>query len=198
MLGGGGVDGAIHRAAGPQLVEACRAVPEVEPGVRCPTGEAKITPGFGLKARHVVHTVGPVYRNDSVSAPLLAAAVSNSLRVAAENGLTSISFPGISTGVYGYPGDKAARVSITAVDETLAALARHAAGHQQQGQQEAAGAATAGVDVPPEQQAGTAQQKPGCSLKEVRFVLFGDALYKEFVQAAEATVNPSATPAEAQ
>src|SRR5512134_604216 len=71
MLGGGGVDGAIHAAAGPRLLEACRACPEVRPGVRCPTGEARITPGFNLPARHVIHTVGPVYESAAVSGPLL-------------------------------------------------------------------------------------------------------------------------------
>lgn len=80
MLGGGGVDGAIHRAAGPGLLEACRQVHEVRPGVRCPTGEARLTPGFSLPARHVIHTVGPVYKSAAQSAPLLSAAYSSSLR----------------------------------------------------------------------------------------------------------------------
>src|SRR5437660_10818097 len=74
MLGGGGVDGAIHRAAGSRLVEACKKVPEVRPGVRCPTGEARITPGFELPAKHVIHTVGPIYESAAASAPLLASA----------------------------------------------------------------------------------------------------------------------------
>ncbi|KAG2452704.1 hypothetical protein HYH02_002936 [Chlamydomonas schloesseri] len=159
-------------------------MPEVEPGVRCPTGEARITPGFALKARHVIHTVGPVFRSDSASAPLLTAAISNSLRLAAETGLASIAFPGISTGVYGYPGAKAAAVSVAAVDETLTALA----GQQQPQQcpQGAAGAASGGTGMLSQQEAGAGV---GCSLKEVRFVLFGDALYNDFVRAAEAALN---------
>src|SRR5262252_3206224 len=74
LLGGGGVDGAIHRAAGPRLLEACRKLPELRPGVRCPTGESRITPGFDLPARHVIHTVGPVYSRPEKSAPLLRSA----------------------------------------------------------------------------------------------------------------------------
>ncbi|KXZ54768.1 hypothetical protein GPECTOR_4g838 [Gonium pectorale] len=121
MLGGGGVDGAIHRAAGPQLVRACAEVKEVEPGVRCPTGEARITRGFQLPAKHVIHTVGPIYENDRVSAPLLASAYRSSVQLAQENGLVSMSFPGISTGVFGYPFDKAAQVAVSTVDEAVAA-----------------------------------------------------------------------------
>ncbi len=115
MLGGGGVDGAIHRAAGPGLLEACRAVAEVHPGVRCPTGEARLTPGFNLAAANVVHTVGPVYQDDQVSAPLLLAAHRSSLHLASAAGLASIAFPAISCGVYGYPIDKAARISVQSV-----------------------------------------------------------------------------------
>src|SRR3954471_5914887 len=97
MLGGGGVDGAIHRAAGPELVEACRQVPEVRPGVRCPTGEARITPGFRLPARYVIHTVGPVWRGGTENEPaLLAACYRSSLVLAARHGLTSVAFPAIS------------------------------------------------------------------------------------------------------
>ncbi len=112
MLGGGGVDGAIHRAAGPELLEACRAVPEVRPGVRCPTGEARITPGFRLPASYVIHTVGPVYRSPDHSAPLLRAAHRSSLELANAHGLRSIAFPAISCGVYGYPLDEAAPLAI--------------------------------------------------------------------------------------
>ena len=83
MLGGGGVDGAIHRAAGPSLLEACRAVPEVRPGVRCPTGEARITPGFELRARYVIHTVGPVYGGRGRDAELLASAFRSSVQATA-------------------------------------------------------------------------------------------------------------------
>ena len=116
MLGGGGVDGAVHRAAGPELLAACRAVPEVRPGVRCPTGEARITPGFRLPARFVIHTVGPVWRGGRAGeADLLASAYRSSLALAAEHGLDSVAFPAISTGVYGYPPDRAARVAVEAV-----------------------------------------------------------------------------------
>jgi O-acetyl-ADP-ribose deacetylase (regulator of RNase III) len=111
MLGGGGVDGAIHRAAGPELREACAAVPEVRPGVRCPTGEARITPGFNLPARFVLHTVGPVYRGPE-SATLLRSAYRWCLEIAAERQLASIAFPAISCGVYGYPLADAASVAL--------------------------------------------------------------------------------------
>jgi O-acetyl-ADP-ribose deacetylase (regulator of RNase III) len=117
MLGGGGVDGAIHRAAGPRLLEACRDVPEVRQGVRCPTGEARITPGFDLPARHVIHTVGPVYGGRARDAELLASAFRASLTLAVEHGLSSIAFPAISCGVYGYPPDEAAAVSAAVVRE---------------------------------------------------------------------------------
>ena len=122
MLGGGGVDGAIHRAAGPELYEACLAVPEVRPGVRCPTGEARITPGFRLPAKFVIHTVGPVYRDGRHGEPeLLAACYRNALALAAENGCKSIAFPCISTGVYGYPKEEAAKIAVRKVREFLAA-----------------------------------------------------------------------------
>ncbi|HVT89676.1 MAG TPA: O-acetyl-ADP-ribose deacetylase [Tepidisphaeraceae bacterium] len=126
MLGGGGVDGAIHRAAGPKLFDACRAFPEIRPGVRCPTGEAKITPGFELPAQFVIHTAGPVWQGGSRGeAQLLAHCYRNSLAVASENEVRSIAFPAISTGVYGYPLDKAAEIAVhevnhfTAVDATI-------------------------------------------------------------------------------
>ena len=109
MLGGGGVDGAIHRAAGKELFEACLKVPEVRPGVRCPTGEARITPGFKLPAKFVIHTVGSVYRDGQHGEPeMLAGCYRNSLAVAIENGCKSVAFPCISTGVYGYPIREAA------------------------------------------------------------------------------------------
>ena len=120
MLGGGGVDGAIHRAAGPELYEACLKVPEVRPGVRCPTGEARITPGFRLPAKFVIHTVGPVYHDGLHGEPeKLAACYRNSLALAAENGCKSIAFPCISTGVYGYPKEAAAQIAVLAVREFL-------------------------------------------------------------------------------
>jgi len=112
MLGGGGVDGAVHRAAGKRLFEACKEVPEVRPGVRCPTGEARITPGFDLVARWVIHTVGPVYQRRSSDAALLASAHRSSLALAKEKGLRTVAFPAISCGVYGYPVGLAAPIAI--------------------------------------------------------------------------------------
>ncbi len=123
MLGGGGVDGAIHRAAGRELFEACLKVPEVRPGVRCPTGEARITPGFGLPARFVIHTVGPVWcggrRGEEEK---LASCYRNSLELAKGNGCRSVAFPCISTGAYGYPVEAAAEVAVREVRAFL----RHA------------------------------------------------------------------------
>ena len=120
MLGGGGVDGAIHCAAGPELYEACLKVPEVQPGVRCPTGEARITPGFKLPAKFVIHTVGPVYRDGLHGEPeKLAACYRNSLALAAENGCKSIAFPCISTGIYGYPIEDAAKIAVREVGDYL-------------------------------------------------------------------------------
>ena len=113
MLGGGGVDGAIHRAAGPRLLDACRAVPEIRAGVRCPVGEARITDAFDLPARWVVHTVGPVWHGGSDGEPTqLASCYRASLDLAAENGAGSVAFPAISTGVYHYPIDAAADIAV--------------------------------------------------------------------------------------
>ena len=121
MLGGGGVDGAIHRAAGPELLEACRAVPEVRPGVRCPTGEARITPGFRLAARFVVHTVGPVWRGGQQGEEeQLAGAYRSSSRLAAEHGLRTMAFPCISCGVYRFPPERAARIAVRTLREHAA------------------------------------------------------------------------------
>ena len=116
MLGGGGVDGAIHRAAGPGLLDECRSIPEVKPGVRCPTGEARITGGHGLRAKFVIHTVGPVWQGGSHGEPeLLASCYRSSLRLAVENGVRSIAFPAISCGVYGYPLEEAAAIAVREV-----------------------------------------------------------------------------------
>lgn len=112
MLGGGGVDGAIHRAAGPALLAACKQVPEVRPGVRCPTGQARITPGGDLPARHVIHTVGPVYKSAAASGPLLESAYRSCLQLANERGLRRIAFPAISCGIYGYPLHEAAEIAL--------------------------------------------------------------------------------------
>lgn len=118
LLSGGGVDGAIHRAAGPDLLEACRAIPEVRPGVRCPTGEARITSGYALPADRVIHTVGPVWHGGDRGEPeLLAACHRNVLALAHEHGIDSLAFPAISCGVYGYPRDAAAGVALTILSE---------------------------------------------------------------------------------
>ncbi|KAI7753288.1 hypothetical protein M8C21_020723 [Ambrosia artemisiifolia] len=152
MLGGGGADGAIHDAAGPELRTACYDVPEVRPGVRCPTGEARITPGFELPASHVIHTVGPIYEADNIAtAPLqfdcysifccgqkttssnkgsrksksaasLSNAYRNSLRVARENNIQYIAFPAISCGIFGYPYEEAATVAISTIKEHCNAI----------------------------------------------------------------------------
>ena len=115
LLGGGGVDGAIHRAAGPALLDACRALHG------CEVGHAKITPGFRLPARHVIHTVGPVWHGGARGeAALLASCYRTSLALASANGLRSIAFPAISTGVYGYPKEEAARIAIATVREVIA------------------------------------------------------------------------------
>lgn len=121
LLGGGGVDGAIHRAAGPGLLAACRGLPERSPGVRCPTGEARITPGFSLAAGWVIHTVGPIHAAHPHPADALARAWRSSLALARRHGLRSLSFPAISCGVYGYPAAEAAQIATRVLE-------RHAGG----------------------------------------------------------------------
>ena len=114
LLGGGGVDGAIHRAAGTQLLAECRTLGG------CETGDAKITTGGNLAAKYVIHTVGPVYRNGTAGEPeLLASCYPRSLEVAVDNGVRSVSFPSISTGAYRYPMDTAARIAIETVIEFM-------------------------------------------------------------------------------
>jgi len=106
LLGGGGVDGAIHRAAGPQLLEECRTIGG------CPTGEARITRGYNLPARHVIHTVGPVYSGKPQDSQLLSNCYLNSLTLAVANSLATIAFPAISCGVYGYPIEDACKIAV--------------------------------------------------------------------------------------
>jgi O-acetyl-ADP-ribose deacetylase (regulator of RNase III) len=114
LLGGGGVDGAIHRAAGAELLAACRLLHG------CKTGAAKITPGFGLPARHVIHTVGPVWRGGAQREPeRLASCYRESMRLAAQHELTEIAFPSISTGVYGFPIEQASAIAIRTVQACL-------------------------------------------------------------------------------
>jgi O-acetyl-ADP-ribose deacetylase (regulator of RNase III) len=114
LLGGGGVDGAIHRAAGPELLAACRLLNG------CRTGEAKFTPGFRLKATHVIHTVGPIWRGGTQGeADLLASCYRKSLELADANGIRTLAFPAISTGIYGYPLSQATKIAVGTVKTYL-------------------------------------------------------------------------------
>ena len=115
LLGGGGVDGAIHRAAGPELLAECRTIGG------CPTSEARITRGYRLPARHVIHTVGPVYRGSEKDPKLLAGCYRNCLKLAVDNKCASIAFPAISCGVYGYPIEKACKIAVDTTYDFLAA-----------------------------------------------------------------------------
>ena len=115
LLGGGGVDGAIHRAAGPGFLEECRALGG------CPTGEARITKGYNLTARHVIHTVGPVYSGKPRDKTLLTGCYRNSLQLAADNNLASVAFPAISCGVYGYPIEEACQIAVDTTCDFLQA-----------------------------------------------------------------------------
>ncbi|MFZ5643377.1 MAG: O-acetyl-ADP-ribose deacetylase [Bacillota bacterium] len=118
LLGGAGVDGAIHRVGGPQILEECKKIRAVQGG--CPTGEAVITGGGNLKAHYVIHTVGPIWSGgNNRENELLANAYHNSLRVALEHNIKSVAFPSISTGAYGYPTDKAAQVAVKTVKDFL-------------------------------------------------------------------------------
>ncbi len=119
LMGGGGVDGAIHRAGGPQILAECREI--VARQGRCATGEAVISSGGNLPAKFVIHTVGPIWRGGSNNEPqFLQNAYLNSLKLAAKNGIQTIAFPNISTGVYGYPKDKAAKIAVETVKKYLA------------------------------------------------------------------------------
>lgn len=125
LLGGGGVDGAIHRAAGPALLAACQALP-VHSGIRCPSGEARITPGGLLAARYVIHAVGPVYGHDPAPAATLARAYRSALILALAHGCHSVALPALSCGAYGYPPPEAAAIALaTCREPAFSGLALH-------------------------------------------------------------------------
>jgi O-acetyl-ADP-ribose deacetylase (regulator of RNase III) len=124
LLGGGGVDGAIHRAAGPALRTECESIPLDEQGERCPTGQARITRGYLLPARHVVHTVGPIWDDMTPGEAdvLLSSCYRTCLQVAHARGIQTIAFPCISTGVYGFPGPRAAQIAVNTARQTCQSL----------------------------------------------------------------------------
>jgi O-acetyl-ADP-ribose deacetylase len=162
LLGGGGVDGAIHRAAGPALLEECKKIREQRGTL--PAGQAVITSGANLKARYVIHTVGPVWQSGSRNEPqVLESCYCHALEEANRRGCASVSFPSISTGAFGYPVDAAAKIALRAVVDVL-----------QAGSPERADFARSGVEVENPQ-----------SVKLVRFVLFDDRTYKAYARAAE-------------
>jgi O-acetyl-ADP-ribose deacetylase len=121
LMGGGGVDGAIHRAAGPELRQALQKIKQQLPGGVLETGKSVMTPGFGLRAKYVIHCVGPIYDREAEEAPaLLASCYRSALELCRDNRIESVAFPSISTGVYGYPVADAAKVALTAVSSELA------------------------------------------------------------------------------
>jgi O-acetyl-ADP-ribose deacetylase (regulator of RNase III) len=125
MLGGGGVDGAIHRAAGRELYKACYAFPEIKSGVRCPTGSCQLTPGFKLPAKYVIHTVGPIWDGgDNDEEELLRSCYRSALELALERGFSSIAFPAIGCGGYGYPPEEAVPISISEIRAVLDSVDR--------------------------------------------------------------------------
>ena len=123
LLGGGGVDGAIHRKGGPAIVDECREIRRTRYPHGLPTGEAVITTGGDLPAKHVIHTVGPIYGRDHPAGELLGASYANSLAIAAQHGLETVAFPAISTGVYGYPKAEAAAIASAAIARFLSSVA---------------------------------------------------------------------------
>ncbi|XP_073021331.1 uncharacterized protein [Primulina eburnea] len=166
MLGGAGADGAIHRAAGPELSKACYKVPEVRPGIRCPTGEARITAGFRLPASHVIYTVGPIYDIDKNPEASLRNAYRNSLSIAKENGIQYIAFTAISCGVYGYPYDEAATVAISTVKDFAKDF------------KELSGSSVSKF------WGRLLGNKSSSSIKEVHFVLYSDEIYDVWLNKA--------------
>lgn len=180
LMGGGGVDGAIHRAGGPAILDACRSIPE-RPGGRCPTGEAVITTGGRLPARFVIHTVGPIYRDGRHGEPeKLRNCYWNSLSLALEKEIATVAFPSISTGVYGYPIREAAAVALSTVREFCerTAASNDAASAVTASKESASGDPDWNAAKPGE----TERRSPTGSLKEVHFVLFSESdlrVYKE-------------------